>query len=213
MGIFQKLKGFLLNRNECILCITFFIMALSNGLLLIENETCILTYIRFFNYIILLICLMFLGINSVFYIFTIYALVIMFFHNYNNFISYLIILIFCQFRKKFFTPISLIYFFNFFIISFINKYSVIEIIIHLGSCITLYLCLDKLFIKKTIKKEIKLDKSQRLILLEIIKGKQQKEIEGFSKNTITKKIQDAIKENNCKSREELIFYFMLQEDL
>ena len=46
------------------------------------------------------------------------------------------------------------------------------------------------------------------ILKELAKGKQQKEIDFFNKNTVTKKIRQAKERNRCLTNEELLLKYI-----
>ena len=54
---------------------------------------------------------------------------------------------------------------------------------------------------------MKKTEDEKMILNELIKGKQLKEIDFFSKNTKTEKLKAACKRNNLIDKNELIFLY------
>lgn len=53
-----------------------------------------------------------------------------------------------------------------------------------------------------------LDDKERFILSELAKGARQKEIKGYSENTVSKKLKQMREKNGAKTNEELLMRFI-----
>ena len=94
----------------------------------------------------------------------------------------------------------------------LKGFSASHIFIHFMNCVFILTALNTFVFIKNTKTKLVLDSGQRQILQELSEGKQQKEIECFSKNTITKKLHDAMLKNNCATKEELLTLFIKEKE-
>jgi len=142
-----------------------------------------------------------LGIYIFFYIYSNYLALTMNFQNYTAFIIIVIITMMIP-KMKYFCLIT--YSIDVIIVATIHDKTPVHIAIHVLNCIMLYYAINFL-LKPTVHiKKLDLTCDEIIIIEELLKGKQQKEIEQFSQNTVTNKLKNARNRNNIPSTDELM---------
>lgn len=209
----QKLKA---DKGMCTLCVLFVILAFFHfdHRNYTEYSQC---YIRCgFCLLIALSTLLFYrtGFSITFLA---YAYVLIYFHTFFNYTSFFYVLIAIRCSPKLKIPALILYVLDV-IVLFGQRHLVISALaIHFTCCIIAVILIQLFFIKDTdinTKNEEKsettlnLNDDEKFILSELTKGKLQKQIKGYSVNTVTKHIKNAMKRNNCNSKAELQHRFM-----
>lgn len=116
-----------------------------------------------------------------------------------------------------------IYVIEVFIVCMRHNKTPIHLLYHISLCLVLYFTVTKVVaeIRRRTIIEFTTESKKRLVLLpaeeEIIKqraaGKLMKEIEGYSKNTKTAHIKNAMVRNNCKTPEEIIALYAIENNI
>jgi len=116
-----------------------------------------------------------------------------------------------------------IYVIEIFIVCMRHNKTPIHLLYHISLCLVLYFAVTKVIaeIRRRTIIEFTTESKKRLVLLpaeeEIIKqraaGKLMKEIEGYSKNTKTAHIKNAMVRNNCKTPEEIIALYAIENNI
>lgn len=89
----------------------------------------------------------------------------------------------------------------------VNTETVHHFLIHVVRTVWIFGIFNFLITNRFYRKKLHLTDDEKYILSELKKGKQQKEIDRFSKNTITKKLKDARERNKISSNYELLAQF------
>ena len=207
----QKLKA---DKGMCAICVLFVILAFFHfdHRNYTEYSQC---YIRCgFCLFIALSTLLFYRIGFSIS-FLAYAYTLIYFHTFFNYTSFFYVLIAIKCTPKLTIPALILYVLDV-IVLFGQRHLVISALaIHFTCCaigaILIYiLFINNHFGKKAIKNEAALDLNvdERFILTELANGKLQKQIEGYSVNTVTKHVKNAMLRNGCKSKAELQHRFI-----
>lgn len=134
---------------------------------------------------------------------------------YNNYSAFLVICIVCLYRPQWKRIILAAYFVLVSIAFALNTESICHYIIHLIRCSYFFFVFYHV-IHRRFERIIGTDNTTGLeltedeinILEQMISGKKQKEVTGFSINTVTKKLNNAKIRNNIGTTQELIFRYL-----
>lgn len=137
----------------------------------------------------------------------IYGCVLLYFNNFFNYTSFLFVLFSIYCTPKIQNIAILLYAVNVFIAFTVRNFEIMTLGIHGLNCFLFYSCAKYLFAAISPSTLILTDE-EKLILEEMSKGKMQKEIDGFSQNTITKHLKNAMERNLCKTKAELMQKFI-----
>lgn len=165
------------------------------------NYNCLIRLLFF--YAVIPIVLIF-GKKSVYYMLIYFSLSISYVNQFNNYTGFFCILMSCKMIGKKHLFLLCVYFFNEFFALTVQESSASHYAIHFSSCILWYILY---FYISNSKIELQLTNDEIKILNALIDGKQQKEIDFFNKNTVTKKLAEARKKNNCKTTNELLYKY------
>lgn len=135
---------------------------------------------------------------------------------YNNFTAYFIILSICIIKPKWRYPALGIYFSLATIAFSIHDSPLIAFLIHISRAMYYYTIFHYfIFTRFSEKKEVLLNlkNDEFEILKQMAAGKKQKEIEGFSINTVTKKLVQAKTRNNIDTTQELLIKFIKEMEI
>lgn len=167
-----------------------------------------------------------------------WAVAILFWNRFHNYTSFILVLISISIEPKTKKPYLLIYAALTFCAMYIYKDSYTHLVIHGIGCAFFYTVFDRVnrlillyrnelsFIhsknrelikeieelKKYKKKELNLTQEERDILEELCNGKEVKEIDIYSQNTVYVKIREARKRNNCLTNDELKSRFLSEKN-
>lgn len=144
----------------------------------------------------------------------VYALVLVFIiaftktYLYNNFTSLFIICVIIMIQPKFEIPAIIAYFIVVSIAFTINDESLLNFFIHLTRSLWFIIIVSFVVSNKFQRKSLILYEDEIAILKQLADGKHyQKEVEGFSENTIYRKLKAARERNGNITREELVELF------
>lgn len=124
--------------------------------------------------------------------------------TFQNYTAFVIICIFISLVPKMRIPSLSLYILEIIFVATARDKTPVHITIHVCNCISIY-CGIYYLLKPT--KRLKLTSDEIFILNEMINGKMQKEIDGFSQNTITNKLKQAKERNKVETTDELIKKF------
>ena len=154
---------------------------------------------------------------SVFFLF--YAVVLVFLTAFektlllNNFTPLFIVCIVIGLRPKWKWFSLSVYFAAISIAFALNEEPVICFLIHVVRSLWFILCVFYVLDSQFERKKIILYEDERKILDQLLEGKvYQKEVEGFSENTIYRKLKAARERNGCKTREELLEKYLAEKE-
>lgn len=143
--------------------------------------------------------------------FLIYALVLVFLSAFektfllNNFTPLFICCIVIGLKPKWQKYIFALYFLCVTVAFILNEESALCFLIHIVRSIWFILCVLYVLDNHYVRKKLVLYEDERKILDQLLEGKvYQKEVEGFSENTIYRKLKAARERNGCKTREDLL---------
>lgn len=119
-------------------------------------------------------------------------------------------------------PLAVIYILEIVIVCMRHSKTSVHLLFHIALCLTLNFGCE--VIKKNLQKRAVMEISTNFKKLDLrpeeediirqrAEGKMFKEIDNYSKNTITTYINLAMKRNNCKTKEELIAMYAIQQRL
>lgn len=153
------------------------------------------------------------GRKFISWLFLIFGLTILQFSTFNNYSAFFIICLCCYWnpKLKYQIPVLIAYVISAIIVCTWHDKSVVHLVIHLVNCFCFYFMGMILFTSKAKTKKLQLTDDEHRILMVLSRGEQQKSIEFFSKNTVTKKINDAMIRNDCQTKEELLMKFIAEK--
>lgn len=130
----------------------------------------------------------------------------------NNFTPLFIVCIVIGLRPKWKWMALSAYFISMCIAFALNEESALCFLIHIVRSFWFILCVFFVLDSHFDRKKIILYEDERKILDQLLEGKvYQKEVEGFSENTIYRKLKAARERNGCKTREELLDLYRAQK--
>lgn len=151
--------------------------------------------------------------------FLLYAVVLVFLTAFektlllNNFSPLFIVCIVIGLRPKWKWFSLSVYFAAISIAFALNEEPVICFLIHIVRSFWFILCVLYVLDNYFNRKKIVLYEDERKILDQLLEGKvYQKEVEGFSENTIYRKLKAARERNGCKTREELLEKYRAEKE-
>lgn len=144
------------------------------------------------------------------YCLIVFVATVMHFDHNSLYASLLVFTISAFIKRKYLIPLTVIYHINTVIVLCYSQNELnINIAIFYTICLIIFLLI--LCYPKVSLKELQLTDDEKLILNELIKGKQLKEIDCFSKNTKTEKLKAACRRNNLINKNELIFIYKWEQ--
>ena len=153
--------------------------------------------------------ILFFGRRGMSFGFLIYACTLIYINTFYNYGTIFFLLIAYGAYPKIKWPAVIIYGINVFVSFSLKQLIPIAILIHftyLGLFILITLSIYKVKAQKTLN----LKKDEIYILNQLKEGKLQKEIEGFSQQTITAKLKNARERNMCETTSELLAQYTLE---
>ncbi len=130
----------------------------------------------------------------------------------NNFTPLFLVCIVIGLRPKWKWFALSLYFLSVCIAFALNEESALCFLIHIVRSLWFILCMLHVLDSSFERKKIVLYEDERKILDQLLEGKvYQKEVEGFSENTIYRKLKAARERNGCKTREELLDLYRAQK--
>lgn len=151
-----------------------------------------------------------------------YALIFIFAFSpsylYNNYTAFFVTCIVLLIKPHWKIPAITIYFILITVAFAINTENLNHYLIHITRCTYFFTVFHFIIIKRVDRKILKsvtnrdnfliLTDDEINILNQMLEGKKQKEVEGYSINTVTKKIADARTRNNIPTTQELLFRYI-----
>lgn len=124
---------------------------------------------------------------------------------FNNFSAFLIMIIAAMIKPKFEVPGILLYLMVVILAFVLNEESLLLFLIHLSRTLWFSIAFIYAMSLRFGHSDLVLYDDEKKILDQLLDGKMyQKEVEGFSENTVYRKLKAARERNNCATREELI---------
>lgn len=191
------------NKRNIIFILTYFTTLLGIRCLQVQSLRNIIEFsISFLSIPVFLIW----GIKSIIWSIIIFASTLMHLDSNMLYVTLCFYTITAFFNRKYLIHLTILYHTNVIIKFAFDKNQLnINVIIYFSICILIFVLIY--FYPKYTKINLNLTDDEKYILDEVIKGKQLKEIDKFSKNTITSKLTTAYKRNNLINKEELIFLY------
>lgn len=157
----------------------------------------------------------FCGRKSIKYIFLVFALTVELFAQFHNYTAFIICLFFVALKPKSRNITFSLYFVDALITCTLHDKSAIHLTIHFMNCAFLWFVFQYIIehARNLFKKEyskLNLDDKERFILAQLADGAKQKEIDGYSENTVSKKLKLMREKNFCKTNEELIMRYIAE---
>ena len=199
----------LLNNDKELLKI-FLMHLLLIGLHIYENYVGAVEYhwyLRAGGCAVISLCIFLFGRQGLSYGLIIFSCTLVYINNFYNYATIFFILIAMGANPKIKNIAPWIYLINVVISFTLKRLGIIPFLIHVTYIFMFYTKINYVFAVNK-PKVLNLTDSEKAILLELAKGKQQKEIDLFSQNTITKHLRNAQERNFCKSKTELLSKYM-----
>lgn len=162
--------------------------------------------LRVVMYAIFGLSVLFIGKKALYIDLIIFSLIAAYFNSFINFTSFFVILMSCRIYRQTESWVLMLYAINQSIAMMVQNYEISHLIIHFLTCAFFYIIY--FYINKP--KLLDLTEDERAILEEMKNGKLQKEITLFSKNIVTKKLQDAKTRNHIATTEELLAKYSVE---
>lgn len=144
------------------------------------------------------------GRDGCYWTFYVFANILAMHTTFQNYTAFVILLITIVLNPKIKTFTFVLYFLEIIFIATVRDKTPVHIAIHIGNCMLLYYVLIFLFKPSFNQKKLELTTDETLILDELLDGKQQKEIQRFSANTVTNKLKQARERNHIATTDELL---------
>ena len=144
-----------------------------------------------------------------------YAYTLIYFHTFFNYTSFFYVLIAIRCTPKIKIPALILYVIDVIVLFGQRQLAISALAIHF-TCCTIAAILMQLFFgfteqgKKADEEKLILNDDETYILSELAVGKLQKQIDGYSVNTVTKHLRNAMERNKCKTKAELQHRFIIE---
>ena len=127
--------------------------------------------------------------------------------TFQNYTAFIIVVIFGMLIPKMKKASLVVYALEIVAVATMRNKTPVHFCIHLNNCICIYYALNYLLKPTVSKRGLDLTHDEILILDELLKGKQQKEITFFSENTVSAKLKKARERNDIGSTDELLIRY------
>lgn len=131
---------------------------------------------------------------------------------YNNYSALFFLSLVIFYRPQYKHYFYLVYFVGATLAFLINQEDLVEFLIHTGRSYWFILTLNFMLKRQMKPDPLELTEDEAAIIRELAAGKQQKELDLFSKNTISKKLKEARERNNAATNSELVARYKLNWD-
>ena len=169
-------------------------------------------YLRAAGCGVIAILIFFFGRIGLSYGLTVFACALIYINNFYNYGSIFFILTAMGAYPKRQIPICIVFLINVVISFSLKKFIVISFIIQFIYAVLFYLLITYCFNVKPAT-VLNLKDDERYILSELAKGKLQKEIDGYSEQTISQKLKLARERNMCEKTEDLVNKYKEENNL
>lgn len=187
-------------------------------LILLTQVHMLLSYEFSYKYVIRIVfacvypvSLFFFGRKCIFLLFCLFSLLIETQSVYDNWTSFFIISIGCRIYQKRVYQVMMILFYavSMFFVAQLHQKDSVFICFHILTCILIYFGIQVFFTKNELNQlePLELTEDEKEIIRQLAEGKLQKEITDFNKNTITKKLCQAMERNHCQTKTDLILRY------
>lgn len=151
------------------------------------------------------------GKKALIYCIIVFVATVMQFDHDSLYASLLVFTISSFIKRKYLIPLTIVYHINVLIVVITSQNELnVNIVFFYSVCVIIFL-LILFYPGYKQNPELKLKDDEKAILDELIKGKQLKEIDLYSKNTLTEKLKTACKRNNLIDKNELIFLYKWEQ--
>ncbi len=207
----RRLKLFAEDKFRLVVCAASLALAFFHSYQFVLsgfNYNCLVRLVFFF---FVVPCTIFFGRKAVYIMLILFSIVASYLNTFNNYTGFFCLLMSCILVHRNKYILLCVYAVNETAALICQKCEISHIAIHLLSCCLWYVLY---FYINHQKVALDLTDGEIRILDELIAGKQQKEIDFYNKNTVTKKLRNARNRNNCKTTNELLFKYRksLDED-
>lgn len=200
----DKLRKFINDRNLVFLTAALTVLVAINIYFYIDSGYLIEPLLRIILFSIAIPFLVFIGNPSLPYLMAGIALVLAQTITFTNYTPYILIYIALTMKEKWKWPLLTLYGIDIVIVCMRHSKSPLHLIAHFGICIIIYFLLGVQVSSVRKQKPLDLTPDEEYVVSELAKGKLQKEVEGYSENTVSKKLKNCRKKNGCVNNEELI---------
>lgn len=138
------------------------------------------------------------------YYFALYAYALVLPNRFYNYTSFCIIMLCILSRPQLKYWYVTIYIIDVLAALLINRLSASHCVIHLINCFCFHIAIESLRAEHFVKKPLELLSEEEEIVKELAAGKEIKELDFYSQNTIYVKLREARKRNKCANNSELI---------
>lgn len=145
------------------------------------------------------------------FLFSLYAFILTQFITFQNYTPFVILVLASILTPKINKFLIGLYAIDAIVMFIRTDLSVSHILIHAINCFIIWNAIRAILHVKFSPKPLKLTEEETLILNDLRNGKQQKEIENFSKNTVTKYLRNAKERNNIATTEELLIRYCAEK--
>ena len=201
-------------KNDRSLALIFLLHIVLIGLHIYENYVGEIEYhwnLRAGGCAIISIGIFFLGRKGLALGLTVFACSLVYINNFYNYATIFFMLVAIGAYPKLKKIAPWIYIANVFVAYSIKRFGITPFIIHLVYCVLFYVKVNYVF-KIHKPEKLNLTDSERQILDLKLQGKQQKEIDLYSQQTISAKMKSARERNLCETTEELMAKYAKEKE-
>lgn len=211
--ISYRLHDFAADKLQCGSALFSFIICAMHTYQFIDSGHMIEPFIRMVFYFLNPFIVFFCGRKVIKYLFLIFGFSVELFAQFHNYTAFIICVMFVFLKPKSKYIVFGLYIIDAIITCTLHDKSAIHLTIHFLNCAFLYFVFQFVvdYATKKIRREnakLLLDHKERMILEQLAKGAKQKEIDGYTENTVSKKLKLMREKNFCKTNEELIMRFL-----
>lgn len=210
MRVFSKIKNhFIALKNDryllMILCLHLFLAVCHFCHSYMSDIQCH-GDLRTAGCILIALLILLFGRQGMAFGFMIYACALIYVNTFYNYGSIFLLLIAVGAYPKIRVPSIIVYAINVVISFSLQKLLAFSVAIHFVYLILFWIC-TKYVYRVNASQTLNLKDDEVYILKELAKGKMQKEIDGYSQQTITAKLKNARERNMCETTAELLNLF------
>lgn len=201
----RRLKKFSQNRLEVLLTLAFTAMTCLHVYQFIDSGYRIYPLIRIIAYVVAIPCMIFIGEKSLPYTFFPFAIALTQTISFDNYTPFVLVYVCARMKKRYDIPMYVIYFISIVVVCMRHGKDLVHFLIHIMGCIVLYVFLA--LFNQVMKRQTKLNLTddEEYILYEIIyNNRQLKDFDQWKQNTVSKKLKNCCRKNNCENPKELM---------
>lgn len=216
----EKLRTFISDRKKTLPLVISVFLCIFNTYQFADSHFMTVPGIKALCFFAFSLAVLIKGERAIPLCFALYGYIIMQFSDFTQYWPFIAVTVFTIYREKFTVPCMFLYLMDILIVCTRHGKTGIHVAIHILSCALIYLIirgLRELLEERTLSArrhywpKPELTEQEKYILSQMKEGKLQKEIPGYSENTVCRKLREARMRNGIPTTEELLMRFIYTE--